>query len=84
MCKRGQGEKITMEKILSHLLPTWYRKRTFMHLVTSRIRTRESKVTTLSQNRPPTSRRKLTRKRIIDALFAGELSTRLVRVLANL
>jgi hypothetical protein len=66
------------------LLPTWYKKRISMHLVISRTRTRESKVTTLSQNRTLSSRRNLTRRRMKDALFAGALSTGLVRVLANL
>jgi hypothetical protein len=59
-------------KILSHLLPTWYKKGIFMHLVISRIRTRENKFTIPSQNRPLSSRRKTTRKRMKDALFAGE------------
>jgi hypothetical protein len=59
-------------------------KKNFMHLVISRIRTRESKVTTLRQNRTLSSKRNLTRKRMKDALFAGALSTGLVRVLANL
>jgi hypothetical protein len=61
-----------------------YRKRIFMQLVISRTRTRESKVTTLSQNKTLSSKRNLTRKRMKDALFVGALSTRLVRVLANL
>jgi hypothetical protein len=60
------------------------KKGIFMHHATSRIRTRESKITTLSQNRPPSSRRKFTRKRMMDALFAGALSTGLVCVLVNL
>jgi hypothetical protein len=81
--ERARG-KTAMGKIQSHLLPTWYGKRIFMHLVISRTRTRESKVTTLSQNRTLSSRRNLTRKRMKDALFAGALSTGLVRVLANL
>jgi hypothetical protein len=71
-------------KIVSHLLPTWYRKETFIHLVTSTTRTRESKVTTLIQNRPLTSRKTLTRKRMMDALFAGALSIGLVHVLTHL
>jgi hypothetical protein len=60
------------------------KKRIFMHLIISRTRTRESKVTTLSQNKTLSSRRNLTRKRMKDALFAGALSTGLVHVLANL
>jgi flavoprotein len=50
-------------KIVSHLLPTWYKKETFIHFITSRTRTRESKVTTLIQNRPPTSRKKINKKK---------------------
>jgi hypothetical protein len=48
MCVEGKGKKTTLGKIQSHLLPTWYRKIIFMHLVISRTRARESKVTTLS------------------------------------
>jgi hypothetical protein len=81
--ERARG-KTTMGKIQSHLLPTWYKKRIFMHLIISRTRTRESKVTTLSQNKTLSSRRNLTRKRMKGALFAGALSTRLVCVLVNL
>jgi hypothetical protein len=58
-------------------------KKFFMHLVIPRTRTRESKVTTLNQNRTLSSRRHLTRKRMKDALFGG-LGIGLVRVLENL
>jgi hypothetical protein len=68
--ERARG-KDNNGKIQNHLLPTWYRKRIFMHLVISRTRTRESNVTTLSQNRTLSSRKNLTRKRMKDVVWTS-------------